>query len=107
VDGEVAGWFGHYVETRKISQVVFFAARRPAQALVMDHLLYDAARNGAIAVTGRLDPALLSVLGGPIHCLRYQPPWTLAYSRRPEILRALEKGDAFFSRLDGEWWLSF
>jgi hypothetical protein len=84
-----------------------FAARKATQNLVMDHLLYDAARHGAIAVAGRLDPSLLSMVSGPTQCLRYQPPWTLAYSRRPEILRALEKGDAFFSRLDGEWWLSF
>lgn len=107
VDGEIAGWFAHYTAKRKVSQVVLFAARRATQALVMDHLLYDVARLGAIAISGRLDPALLPMLPAPVHCLRYQAPWTLAYSRRPEILRALEKGDAFFSRLDGEWWLSF
>jgi hypothetical protein len=107
VDGEIAGWFAHFVARKKISQVVLFTARRPTQALVMDHLLYDAARQGAIAVSGRLDPQLLPLVGGRNHCLRYQPPWTLAYSRRPEILQSLEKGDAFFSRLDGEWWLSF
>jgi len=34
-------------------------------------------------------------------------PWVLIHSRRPEILPAVERGDAFLSRLDGEWWLSF
>ena len=29
--------------------------------------------------------------------------WTLARSRNPEILELLNRGDASFSRLDGEW----
>jgi len=33
--------------------------------------------------------------------------WTLVHSPRPEILHAIERGDALLSHLDGEWWLSF
>jgi hypothetical protein len=32
--------------------------------------------------------------------------WTVAHSRNPEILEALNRGDAFLSRLDGEWCLA-
>jgi hypothetical protein len=31
----------------------------------------------------------------------------LYHSSRPEVAAAIERGDAFLSRLDGEWWLSF
>jgi hypothetical protein len=32
--------------------------------------------------------------------------WAVAHSRKPEILEVLERGDAFLSRLDGEWCLN-
>jgi hypothetical protein len=33
--------------------------------------------------------------------------WTLAHSRNPELLAPIFSGNAFFSRLDGEWCLRF
>ncbi|MBI4500235.1 MAG: GNAT family N-acetyltransferase [Gemmatimonadetes bacterium] len=105
--GEVEGWFVHYVQPGETSQVLQVAAPRNAQELVMEHLLHDARNHGAIAVAGRLDPSMISALGTPNYRLRHQPPWTLYYSRRPEINQAIDRGDAFISRLDGEWWLSF
>jgi hypothetical protein len=33
--------------------------------------------------------------------------WTLAHSRRPELLGSIFSGNAFFSRLDGEGCLRF
>jgi len=106
-EGDIAGWFAQYISPRRISEVLFFAARRGAQALVMEHLLYDAARRGAVAASGRIDPALLPIVEGLQFCLRHQPPWTLVYSRHPEILRSIQRGESYLSRLDGEWWLSF
>jgi hypothetical protein len=34
-------------------------------------------------------------------------PWVLVHARDPEFVRAFEHGDAFFSRLEGEWCLRF
>jgi hypothetical protein len=31
----------------------------------------------------------------------------LYHSCRPELADAIARNDAFLSRLDGEWWLSF
>jgi hypothetical protein len=31
--------------------------------------------------------------------------WMAAHSRKPELLELLNRGDAFLSRLDGEWCL--
>jgi hypothetical protein len=33
--------------------------------------------------------------------------WTVAHSRKPNFLALLNSGDAFLSRLDGEWCLAF
>jgi len=33
--------------------------------------------------------------------------WTLVHSRDADIMAAIHQGDAFLSRLEGEWWLRF
>jgi hypothetical protein len=33
--------------------------------------------------------------------------WMVAHSRKPNSLELLNSGDAFLSRLDGEWCLAF
>lgn len=106
-DGAVAGWFLHYVEPGSTSQVLHLAGRPSERALVLAHLLEDARRRGAIAVAGRLEPAWLPELAAQGCTLRDDGPWVLYAARRPELADAIERGDAFLSRLDGEWWLSF
>jgi ribosomal protein S18 acetylase RimI-like enzyme len=105
--GVVAGWFVHYVSPRGASRVLQLAARRRSFRNVVDHLLLDAWHQGATTVTGRLDAHLLPLMEEPRFTVRRQPPWTLAYSRRPEILHCVERAEGFFSRLDGESWLNF
>lgn len=106
-DGAVAGWFLHYVEPGSTSEVLQLAGRPAGRALVLAHLLEDARRRGAIAVAGRLEPTWLPELAAQGCALRDDGPWVLYHSSRPEVAAAIERGDAFLSRLDGEWWLSF
>jgi hypothetical protein len=74
---------------------------------VLGHLFHHAWRRGAAGIAGRLEPSLLPGLVAAGCGLRREGPWMLIRSRRPEIARAVERGDAFLSRLEGEWWLSF
>lgn len=106
-DGDVAGWFLHYVAPGRTSHVLQLAGRPAGRALVLAHLLEDARRRDAIAVAGRLEPAWLPELAAHGCTLRDDGPWVLYHSRRLEIADAIERSDAFLSRLDGEWWLSF
>jgi len=105
--GEPEGWFLHYVDRGGTSQVLQLVARAAGRSLVMEHLLHDAWHKGASAIAGRLEPGLLQELGARRCGLRHQGPWVLFHARRPEIVQAIKRGDAFLSRLDGEWWLSF
>src|SRR5438128_537224 len=84
------------------------AARSAAAKTVLRFLFWDAWRNGAWALAGRVEPWLVDALGGANWAiLRWLHQWTLLHSPRPEILHAIERGDALLSHLDGEWWLSF
>jgi hypothetical protein len=109
LDGDrvLLGWYIYYLNRRGPSEVVQLVARSGAFEVVLERLLADARRSGALAVRGRLgtdDAAILGELG----CrLRWEEPGTLVHSRHPEILDAIRRGDAILSRLDGEWWMRF
>ena len=106
--GQVVGWFVYCLHASGTSEVIQVAARRSAERVVLRFLLWDAWRQGAWALAGRVEPWLVDALGGANWAiLRWLHQWTLLHSRRPEILRAIEQGDALLSHLDGEWWLSF
>jgi len=105
--GEVAGWFLYFLNPGGASQVVQLAARPAAQTLVLQHLFHHAWSRGAAAVAGRLEPAFVSDLATLGCGFARDGPWVLIHSRRPELMPAVERGDALLSRLDGEWWLSF
>ena len=70
-------------------------------------ILFEAGRDGATAVEGRLEPAYLPDLGGVGCRFSREGPWMLVHSRRPELQAAVLSGQAFVSRLDSEWWLNF
>jgi hypothetical protein len=101
------GWYLYYVQAGRMGEVVQIAARSGAFDRVLQRLLADAWRHGAVAVRGRLDPRHVQELSDQ-HCwLRQEGPRTLAHSRDAEIMAAIQLGDATLSRLEGEWWMRF
>jgi hypothetical protein len=101
------GWYLHYVQAGDVSEVVQIAARHGSFDDVLQRLLADAWRQGAVAVRGRLDPRYTQELSDR-HCwFRRDGTWTLVHSRDADIMAAIHQGDAFLSRLEGEWWLRF
>lgn len=106
-DRRLLGWFLYYARADAVNEVVQIAAREDAFDLVLQRLLSDAWRQGATALRGRLDPHQVQTLSDR-HCwLRREGAWTLVHSRDAGIAAAIERGDAFLSRLDGEWCLRF
>jgi hypothetical protein len=101
------GLFVYYLQRDGISEVLQLAARDEHYDLVLRRLFADAWREGAVALRGRVDPDRAQQLSRR-HCwLRWEGPATLVHSPDPAILAAIRQGDAFLSRLDGEWWLRF
>jgi hypothetical protein len=106
-DGRVLGWFLYYLRRGGAAEVLQLAARPGGFDRMLRALLADAWREGAAAVHGRIDPRYAQELSQR-HCwFRWDGTWTLAHTRDPGIAAALHAGDAFLSRLEGEWWLRF
>src|SRR5688572_2593165 len=103
----VIGWFVYHANRDGISEVLQIVAQPRYQRNVIDYLLDDAWDQGVAILSGRLEPALAPQLSENC-CLSYRRGyWTLVHSKRPELAHALQRGDAFFTRLEGEWCLRF
>jgi hypothetical protein len=99
------GWYLYYAKPSDVCEVVQFAAAPGAFDLVLERLLADAWRFGGTAVRGRLDPRYVEEFSNR-HCwFGREGTWTLFHSRHADVVAAIQHGEAFLSRLEGEWWL--
>ena len=105
--GSIAGWCLYYIKPSGVSQVLQVWGKNSHIATVLDHVFYHARRRGSIAVSGRMEPALAEALWQRRCVFGLPGPWFLYHSRQPDILQAIESGDAFLTRLEGEWWMRF
>ena len=106
-EGRALGWFLAYVRRGAAAEVLQLAARPGAYERVLQCALAHAWREGASALRGRLDARYAQELSRR-HCwFRWDGTWTLAHTRDAQIAAVLHSGDAFVSRLDGEWWMRF
>ncbi len=101
--GRVAGWYIYYLPPGGVAQVLQVAAPDGDPDLVLDHLFWHAARGGAAAVQGRLEPALFGSLGGR-RCLLSRTAWALVYCE-DHVMGLLGSAEALLTRLEGEWWM--
>lgn len=101
------GWYLYYLKPGGVGEVVQIAARDGCFDPVLKQLMADAWNSGATMLHGRVEPRFAQELSDR-HCwLRLEGPWTLIHSRHADILAAIQDGDAFLSRLEGEWWMRF
>lgn len=104
--GKVAGWFIYYLNSG-LSRVLQIVARKDTTRPVLEHLFRHAADRGALALEGRIEPRFTFDMGN-MHCLFHSSgELTLLHARDPAVMASLMQGDAFFTRLEGEWWLRF
>ncbi len=104
--GAIEGWYLYYLKPGRVGEVLQFGGRPRSIPKVLDHLMSDAWRHGAVAVSGEMEPSFAKQLAKQ----RCSFAWTggvLAQSKNPEIIQAIQAGDAFLSRLEGEWWARF
>jgi hypothetical protein len=102
-DGELVGWYMYELKADGLGEVLQVVGRKKSFGEVLDHLFHHSWRNGAVALSGRLDPKFAQEFSDKYCFFNYEGPWTLTHSRNPEVLRAIYQGDLFLTRLEGEW----
>jgi hypothetical protein len=104
--GRVAGWFLYYLN-RRMSQVLQVGAQRERVGATLECLFEHARSRGAVALQGRLEPHLANGLQGKQCLLQQRGAGMLLHARDSSLLLPFFRGDALFTRLDGEWWTRF
>jgi len=102
-DGELVGWFLYELRADGLGEVLQVVGHKKSFGEVLDHLFRHGRRNGAIALSGRLDPKFAQEFSDRYCLLSYGGPWTLTHSGSQEVLQAIYKGNLCLTRLEGEW----
>lgn len=107
VAGEIAGWYLYCGHRGGVGEVLQVGAGEERIGEVLDHLFAQAWRDGIVALVGRIDPRFVGAFSARRCLFRHRGHWTLIHSRDPELTRAIHRGDAFLTRLEGEWCMRF
>ena len=102
---KIVGWYIYYVKRGAVGEVVQIGGEPKLTKEVLGHLFYDAWEQQAIALHGVVDMRRVPQFSDKGCFFTCRGGWTVTRSRQPEVLAILERGDAFLSRLDGEWCL--
>jgi hypothetical protein len=102
---KILGWYLYYLKPGAVGEVVQIGGERQFTKDILDHLFYDAWNHGVIALHGVVHSRLMDDFSEKNCFFTCRGGWTVAHSRKPELLELLNSGDAFLSRLDGEWCL--
>ncbi len=101
--GRNSGWYLYHGNPDGYNGVLALRSAPGCTHRTLHGLLRDAYLSHAAPRTvGRLDAGLLGAVAD-IGAELSPGPWTFAYSTDPRIAQALAAGDAFFTRLDGEF----
>ena len=101
--GRPIGAFACYLKPGRVAQALQVLARPGQAGMVIDCLIGEAARRGAVALRGRTQPALLDAMLGRRISFTHVAS-TVVHSRDVELVRACRDGELFFNGVAGENW---
>lgn len=104
--GRPVGWYVAYLPAKGIAQAIGVGSTSPDAGPILDRLFEDARAAGAIAVQGRIEPAILPALAAR-RCLFRRADWALAHYADDEVAAASGREQSVITRLDGEWWMGY
>ncbi len=103
----ILGWYLYYLKPGGVGQVVQIGGDRQFTRDVLDHLFYDAWKRRAVGLHGVVQSNRMGEFSEKNCFFRCRNAWTIANSRRHDLVDMLDASDVFLSRLDGEWCLNF
>ena len=104
---KLLGWYLYCGRSGQAAEVLQIAAPPETAPAVLDHMLYDAWQAGMLGLGGRLDPALAQACSDRYCLFSRRGPWTVVHARDPALIAPFHRGDALFTRLEGEWCARF
>jgi hypothetical protein len=102
--GRLVGWFMYYSRAGKTARVLQWCGGGRSLPAVVDLLMRHAAASGATALEARVAPADVPVLCDRGGFLMQRKQYVCVHTARAEVVQAMDRGHAFFTRLEGDWW---
>jgi len=103
---DLIGWFV-FVATGRVAEVVQIAAGPGHMRAVTNQLLSFASDLNCRAVSGRCDSHVFEELESPPAFFEQSDRYFLTHTKNPDIAAAIDSQRFFFTRLEGEWWMTF
>jgi hypothetical protein len=101
---KMMGWYMYYPNKNNLGHVLQIGAEKQTVDIVLSHLFKDALDHGSLALAGRIEPKFIQDFSSH-HCIyMHRNSSLVVHSKNNDIVNALHRGDAFFTRLEGEWW---
>jgi hypothetical protein len=104
---KIVGWYIYYLKPNAVGEVVQIGGARQFTRQILDHLFYDGWNHGLVGLHGVVGGRWVDDFSDKNCLFACRGGWLVAHSHKPELLELLNRGDAFLSRLDGEWCLGF
>lgn len=104
-DQKVVGWYIYYAKRGAVGEVVQIGGSPKHTKDILDHLFWDAQEQNVIGLHGVVDSRNTPDFSDKGCFFTCRGGWTFAASPYPDVMHLLERGEAFLSRLDGEWCL--
>jgi len=105
--GKIVGWYIYYRTLGGFGEVAQLGGAKKQMGDILDHLFHDALSQGVIGLHGIVDRRLMREFSDKNCFFTCRGGWMVSHARKPSLLDLLNTGDAFLSRLDGEWCLAF
>ena len=102
--GRVDGWYVCHLRRGGFCRVLQFASTARGADTVFAQLSFRARELRAAALYGRLEPRLVGPVTAGRCLIRPSDGRLLVHARDAELANAARAGDAFLTRMDGEWW---
>jgi hypothetical protein len=103
--GETVGWYCANMKTGGTCEVLQVWGKPKEFPMVLNYLLREAKEAGCIEVIGRLDPVMTAEYRDRFIFFAPGRNWMLLHSNNTEILHAIESGNVYLTRMEGDLWL--
>jgi hypothetical protein len=101
------GAYLYYVKRGDLARLMHVSAKAAVRKAVLEHLMRDADRAGAVALEGRAEAQDLHELADLGCVFSYEGPLALIRAQDPAVYAALFTTQSLLTRVDGESWMGF